>query len=143
MASRYLLDTNTASYIIKGNIPAVRRRLLRVPMDQVAISAVTEGELCYGVARRPDATRLQSIVNEFLLRVTILPWDSEAARRYGQLRAELEREGQPIENLDLMIGAHALALGLTLVTSDQAFRWIRKLKVEDWTKPRSTNHPPH
>jgi tRNA(fMet)-specific endonuclease VapC len=52
MASRYLLDTNTASYIIKGNIPAVRRRLLRVPMAQVAVSTVTEGELHYGVARR-------------------------------------------------------------------------------------------
>jgi tRNA(fMet)-specific endonuclease VapC len=56
MASRYLLDTNTASYIIKGNIPAVRHRLVRVPMEQVSISTVTEGELRFGVARRPDAT---------------------------------------------------------------------------------------
>lgn len=135
MVSRYLLDTNTASYIIRGNVPAVRRRLVRVPMAQVAISTVTEGELRYGVARRPDATRLQTIVHEFLLRLMILPWDSDAARQYGQLRATLEREGQPMGNLDMMIGAQALASGLILVSNDQAFKRIKKLRVEDWTKP--------
>jgi len=134
MASRYLLDTNTASYIIKGNIPAVRHRLVRVPMAQVAISTVTEGELRYGVARRTDATHLQTIVSEFLLRLTILPWDSEAAQQYGRLRATLEREGRPMGNLDMMIGAQALASDLVLVTNDQAFKRIKKLKIEDWTK---------
>jgi tRNA(fMet)-specific endonuclease VapC len=135
MASRYLLDTNTASYIIKGNIPAVRHRLTKVPMAQVALSTVTEGELRYGVARRPDATHLRTIVNEFLLRMTILPWDSEAAEQYGQLRATLERQGRPMGNLDMMIGAQALASGLVLVTNDQAFKRIKQLKIEDWTKP--------
>jgi tRNA(fMet)-specific endonuclease VapC len=133
--SEYLLDTNIASYVIKGNIPAVRRRIVQVPMAQLAVSAVTEGELRYGAARRPDAARLRTIVDEFLLRMTILPWDSEAARHYGQIRAALEREGQPMGNLDTMIGAHALALGATLVTNDRAFTRIRELKVEDWTKP--------
>ncbi len=135
MTSRYLLDTNIASYVIKGNIPAVRRRIVQVPMAQLAISAVTEGELRYGAARRPDAARLRTIVDEFLLRMTILPWDSEAARHYGQIRAELERKGQPMWNLDTMIGAHALASGAVLVTNDRAFTRIRELKVEDWTKP--------
>ena len=107
MTSRYLLDTNIASYVIKGNIPAVRRRIVQVPMAQLAISAVTEGELRYGTARRPDAARLRTIVDEFLLRMTILPWDSEAAQHYGQIRAALEREGQPMGNLDMMIAAHA------------------------------------
>jgi len=129
-----MLDTSTASYIIKNNIPAVRRRLVRVPMEQIAISAVTEGELRFGVARRPEATRLQSIVEEFLLHVTILPWNSDAAQQYGQLRATLERDGQPMGNLDTMIGAHALAAGAILVTHDHAFSRIKKLKVEDWTK---------
>lgn len=133
MTSRYLLDTNIASYIIKGNIPAVRRHAVKVPMAQLAISAVTEGELRYGVERRIDATHLRSIVNEFLLRVTILPWDSEAARHYGQIRATLEREGQTMGNLDLMIGAHALALGAVLVTNDQAFKRITNLQLADWT----------
>ena len=135
MTSRYLLDTNIASYVIKGNIPAVRRRIVQVPMAQLAISAVTEGELRYGTARRPDAARLRTIVDEFLLRMTILPWDSEAAQHYGQIRAALEREGQPMGNLDMMIAAHALALGAVLVTNDRAFTRIRELKVEDWTKP--------
>ena len=135
MTSRYLLDTNIASYVIKGNIPAVRRRIVQVPMAQLAVSAVTEGELRYGAARRPDAARLRTVVDEFLLRMTILPWDSEAARHYGQIRAALEREGQPMGNLDTMIGAHALALGAVLVTNDRAFTRIRELKVEDWTKP--------
>jgi len=133
MARRYLLDTNIASFIIKGNT-AVRRRLARIPMAQLAISSVTEGELRYGVARRPEATQLVRVVEEFLLHVAILPWDSDAARRYGGLRASLERDGQPMGNLDTMIGAHALSIGATLVTNDQAFSRIRKLKVEDWTK---------
>jgi tRNA(fMet)-specific endonuclease VapC len=132
---RYLLDTNIASYIIKGNIPAVRRRLVRVPMALVAISMVTEGELRYGVARRQGqgATQLQRIVEEFLLRVTVLSWDAHAAQQYGDLRAGLESAGQPMGNLDLMVGAHALALGAILVTNDQAFTRIKKLKIEDWT----------
>jgi tRNA(fMet)-specific endonuclease VapC len=127
----YLLDTNTASYVIKGKSAAVDRRLLKVP--QVAISAVTEGELRYGVARLPDARRLNPLVEAFCAHVTILPWDSEAAREYGPLRATLEREGQQMGNLDLMIGAHAMALGFVLVTHDHAFKRIKKLKVEDWT----------
>jgi tRNA(fMet)-specific endonuclease VapC len=135
MTRRFLLDTNIASYVIKGNIPAVRRRVVQVPMAQLAISAVTEGELRYGAARRPDAVRLRTVVDEFLVRMTILPWDSEAAKHYGQIRASLEREGQPMGNLDMMIGAHALAVGAVLVTNDRAFTRIRELKVEDWTKP--------
>ena len=133
MVVRYLLDTSTAGYIIKGNVPAVRRRLVDVPMAQVGVSTVTEGELCYGIARRLDATRLQTVVNEFLLRVTILPWDSGAAEKYGKLRAALEGEGRPMGNLDMMIGAHALALNLILVTHDKAFKRIENLKIEDWT----------
>ena len=70
----------------------------------------------FGAARLPDATRLHSLIEDFFLRVTILPWDSDAARQYGQLRATLEREGRPMGNLDMMIGAHALALGAVLVS---------------------------
>lgn len=135
MTIRYLLDTNTASYIIKGSIPSVQRRLVKVQMAELAISTVSEAELRYGVARRHDATQLAMIVKQFLLRLTILAWDSQAAEEYGQLRATLEREGQPMGNLDMMIGAQALALDLVLVTNDRAFRRIKKLKVEDWTKP--------
>jgi tRNA(fMet)-specific endonuclease VapC len=134
MAHQYLLDTNTSSYIIKGNNPAVDRRLASVPMAGIAISAITEGELRFGAARLPEAAHLHRVLEQFLLRVAILPWDSGAAREYGGFRAALEREGRPMGNLDLMIAAHALALGLTLVTNDGAFGRIRGLKVENWTK---------
>jgi len=130
----YLLDTNIASCIIKGNSPAVDRRLVKVAMAQLAISAVTEGELRFGAARLPHAARLHSLIEEFLLRVAILPWDSDAARQYGQLRATLEREGQPMGNLDVMIAAHALAVNAVLITNDHAFVRIKTLKIEDWTK---------
>ena len=134
MAVRYLLDTNTASYIIRGNIPRVRERLLKVPMAQVAISAVTEAELRFGVARRPESAELKIAVDEFLLRVESLSWDSEAAKQYASVRAGLERIGEPLGNLDTMIAAHAVAAQAVLVSSDRAFRRVKHLKIEDWTK---------
>jgi tRNA(fMet)-specific endonuclease VapC len=134
MAVRYLLDTNTASYVIKGNFPRVRERLLKVPMAEVGISAVTEAELRFGVARKPEAVRLKTAVEEFLLRVEVLPWDSAAAEQYAEVRADLERTGKPMGNLDLMIAAQALADQVVLVTHDHVFRRIKRLKIEDWTK---------
>jgi len=134
MPGRYLLDTNTASFVIKGNIPRVRERLLKVPMAQLAISAVTEAELLFGAARKPEAVRLKVAVEEFLLRVEALPWDSKTARHYAEIRATLERQGKPMGNLDMMIAAHALAVEAVLVTNDRSFRRLGKLKLEDWTK---------
>ena len=135
MPARYLLDTNTASYIIKGNMPQVREHLLKVPLGQISISAVTEAELLFGAARLPEAVRLKTAVDEFLLRVDRLPWDSDAARHYASLRAALERDGVAMGNLDLMIAAHALAIGAVLVTHDRVFRRVQDLRIEDWSKP--------
>jgi tRNA(fMet)-specific endonuclease VapC len=132
MPPPYLLDTNIASYIIKGNISAVQR-VVQIPVAQVFISSVTEGELRYGVERRPGATALQRRVEEFLARVSTLPWGSDAARAYGSLRTSLERLGRPMGSLDMMIAAHALAADAVLVTSDRTFHRIKKLKVEDWS----------
>ncbi|MGA2204515.1 MAG: type II toxin-antitoxin system VapC family toxin [Terriglobales bacterium] len=134
MAVRYLLDTNSASYVIKGNFPRVRERLLKVPMAEVGISVVTEAELRFGVARRPEAATLKRVVEEFLLRVEVLPWNSEAAQQYARIRASLEKEGEPMGNLDLMIAAQAVAVGATLVTNDRVFRRVKGLKVEDWSR---------
>src|SRR5271157_2437704 len=133
MSARYLLDTNAASYAINKKNAAVDRHLARVAMPELGISAVTEGELRYG-ATRSGSTPLQATVEQFLLGVSIFAWDSEAAMEYGQLRSALEREGRAIGSLDMMIAAHAMALGLVLVTGDQAFRRIRRLHMEDWTK---------
>jgi len=133
---RYLLDTNMASYVIKGNFPRVRERLVRVPMADVGISVITEAELRLGVARKPEAARLAIAVEEFLLRVQILPWDSAAAKSYATLRSSLERLGEPVGNLDLMIAAQTVAAPAILVTHDHVFRRVKHLKIEDWTKPR-------
>ena len=134
MAVRYLLDTNTASYVIKGNFPRVRERLLKVPMAEVGISVVTEAELRFGVARRPEATTLKKVVEEFLLRVEVLPWTSESAQHYARIRAALEKEGEPMGNLDLMIAAQAMAAEAVLITHDQVFRLVKHLKVDDWSR---------
>ena len=72
MAVRYLLDTNTVSYIIKGNVPGVRERLVKVPMSDVGMSVVTEAELRFGVARAPSPAKLSLAVEQFLLRVELL-----------------------------------------------------------------------
>jgi tRNA(fMet)-specific endonuclease VapC len=133
MAVHYLLDTNTASYVIKGNFPRVRQRLSRLSMSEVGISAVTEAELRFGAERLPEAARLRAAIAEFLERIEVLAWDSPAAEQYAQVRAALERLGTPMGNLDMMIAAHALAVGAVLVTHDRVFRRLRGLRTEDWT----------
>jgi tRNA(fMet)-specific endonuclease VapC len=135
MPVRFLLDTNIASYIIKGTFPHVRQRLVKIPVSEVGISVITEAELRFGAARLPHATKLALVVEEFLLRVEVLPWDSASAQHYTHLRAALEERGQPMGNLDLMIAAQALAADVVLVTNDRVFRTIKSLKVEDWSKP--------
>lgn len=129
---RYMLDTNTVSRIIKGATPALQNRLRHVPMAHLCVSSITEAELLYGLARKPEAVTLHRIVHEFLLRVDILPWDSEAAHCYGLLRAELERGGVILGNLDLLIAAHAQAAAAVLVTNDRAFLRVSGVRVEDW-----------
>ena len=135
MAVRYLLDTNTASYAIKGNIHSVRERLQQHAPAEVAISVITEAELRFGVLRLPGANRLALVVEEFLRFIDIRPWDSEAAQNYAQLRTSIEQAGRPIGNLDLMIAAHSLALGTILVSSDRVFGRVKDLKVENWALP--------
>jgi tRNA(fMet)-specific endonuclease VapC len=130
----FLLDTNISSYVIKGNFPRVRERLLRVPIREIGVSVITEAELRFGVARVPNAEKLALAVEEFLLRVEVLAWDSTAARRYARLRAALEESSEPVGNLDLMIAAQALAVEATLGTNDRVFRRIKGLRIEDWTR---------
>lgn len=128
-----MLDTNTVSYYIAGNPPKVRERLDRVGLQKTAVSTITEAELRYGVARNPTAVRRRESVESFLRNASCLAWDSTAAGAYGLLRVEQERKGKPLSTEDLMIAAHALSLGLTLVTHDQAFSFVDGLKTEDWT----------
>ena len=134
MAIRYLLDTNIVSFHIRESSAALRRRLRRVDASTVALSVVTEMEIRYGLARNP-ALRIAEMIEDFLAGMTILPLDSDAASAYAQVRAHLEAKGRPIGPLDLMIGAHALSIGATLVTNNaKEFRRVPGLRVEDWSK---------
>lgn len=132
MAVRYLLDTNTASYVIKGNSPSVRERLSRLSRNEVAVSVVTEAELRFGAERLPRTARIRLGVDDFLETIEVLAWNSAAAKSYSLMRTALERSGTPMGSLDLMIAAHALSLGATLVTHDRVFLRVKGLKTEDW-----------
>jgi tRNA(fMet)-specific endonuclease VapC len=129
---RYMLDTNAVSSLIKAN-PGVARRVVAVSMASLCISAITAGELLFGLAKRLDAKQLHRAVGEFLRRVDVLPWDEAAARHYGTMRAELQRQGKILAPLDMLIAAHALWAGAVLVTNDQAFKQVSNLQIEDWT----------
>jgi len=132
---RYMLDTNIASHLIKGDLKAPQEHLLQVPMSRVYISAITEAELLRGVAKKPEAKRLPMLVNEFLLRVEILPWDSKAAQSYARLRTACEKEGKSLGSMDMLIAAHANAETMVLVTHDGAFYNVAHLlTLEDWVR---------
>lgn len=132
MPVRYLLDTNSVSHLIKRH-PQATQRLLAVPMHSLCISAITAGEMAFGLAKRPDAAALRAAVHEFLRRVDVLPWDSAVAITYGALRAQLQAKGTPLAPLDTQIAAHALHASAILVSSDKAFHQVNGLTVEDWT----------
>ena len=103
-------------------------------MHNVCISAITAGELAFGLAKRPQAMALREAVNEFLRRAEVMPWDDAVAQTYGTLRAELNKNGTPLAALDLQIAAHAFHLKATLVSNDKAFAQVGGLIVEDWVK---------
>jgi tRNA(fMet)-specific endonuclease VapC len=130
---RYMLDTNMVSFFLRGHVK-VTKHVLAQPMQSLCISAITEAELLYGLAKRPDATRVHNLVHEFLRRVEVLPWSSDTAEIYATTRANLEKRGRIVGPIDLLIGTHALSVDATLVTNDNAFKNIVGLRLEDWTK---------
>ena len=131
MSKRYMLDTNMASHLLRGH-PAVLTRVVGLPMAAMCLSAVTEGELLFGLAKRPGEQQLHTLVQELLRRVEVLPWDSAAAACYGQVRADLAGRGKVLAPLDLMIGSHAQSVGAVLVSNDGAFKHMNDLQLEDW-----------
>lgn len=133
MPVRYLLDTNIASYLIKG-MPQVSQRLQQVPIWDVGISVITEAELRFGGVRRPQAAQLMLAIETFLRHVEIVPWNSQATEHYSWMRKALEDSGTPMGTFDMLIAAQALALDAVLVTHDRVFQRVSHLKVEDWTK---------
>jgi tRNA(fMet)-specific endonuclease VapC len=134
MSRLYMLDTNTVSYILKGKSPAARARLAGLAPDEVAcISIVTEFELEFGLAKNPNADSLRRGLRGFLDRIRILSLGSAEARAYGQLRAQQEAAGRPLESMDMLIAAHAIATGAILVTRDKVFDHVSGLAgKENW-----------
>ena len=130
--TRFMLDTNTVSHVMRAH-PAVTARLTAVPIANLCISAITEGELLFGLARRPRATRLRRVVEEFLRRMDVLAWDRASAARYGTTRAALQALGLVLSPLDLLIATHAQSIDAVLVSSDHTFRQVDDLSWEDWT----------
>ena len=130
----YLLDTNTVSYLMRANDAMLKRRMRSVPMTELCISAITEAELWAGLARLESASKLYQVVGAFLQRMIVLPFNSETARTYGSFREAVTAEGRALGALDMLIAAHALSVGATLVSSDKAFKHIDHLvSVEDWS----------
>lgn len=127
----YMLDTNTVSHLLREH-PVVTKRIVAVPMASLCISAITEGELLFGLAKRPTAKRLHVAVRQFLRRVDVLPWNSSTAEHYGIVRADMEKRGRILASLDLLIASHALSVNAALVTNDKAFSQMADLQIEDW-----------
>jgi len=124
----YLLDTNTLSYIANGKSQAARAHLASLGAGETAcISSITEAEVRYSLAKRPQAQSLHAAVESLLFKLQILPWGSVEAVAYGKLRARLEAAGTTLSELDLQIAAHAVAVGAVLVTNDKALRRIKEL----------------
>ena len=132
----YLLDTNICVLLIRQKSPQILAQLLTHGIVDVGISVITVAELHYGVHKSSQIHQNQQALDQFLLPLTILPFDQATALRYGQIRAALERQGLPIGSLDTLIAAHALSVQLTLVTNNvREFSRVAGLKIEDWTKP--------
>ena len=126
-----MLDTNAVSDYIKGRLPNAPSRQSILNGDY-CLSVISEGELLYGLHHRPNAVQLNRLILTMIDGIGSLAFDSNAANRYGILRAEMRRVGKSLTELDMLIADHALSIGATLVTSDAAFRHVPGLAVEDW-----------
>ena len=131
---RYMLDTNVCIYLIKNRSDTLLNRMRGFRTAELGVSVVTVAELQYGVAKSQQQERNQAALEVFLLPLDIAPLSLDATVVYGEIRADLEREGRPIGPLDTLIAAHALSLDVPLVTNNtREFARVEGLRVEDWT----------
>ena len=131
---KYLLDTNICIYLIKQNPAKVLKHFKTHAIGDIGISSITLAELRYGVSKSRHVEKNRQALEEFVLSLEIADFDEKAAREYGAIRAELERAGKPIGSMDMLIGAHAHALGATLVSNNtKEFKRIKNLKIADWS----------
>ena len=132
---RRLLDTNVCIYIIRRRPPKVLSNFERFEVGEVGVSSVTVAELSYGAEKSSRPEQNWEALSQFLLPLEVVAFGPEAAAAYGRIRVALERAGTPIGPLDTLIAAHAISLGVTLVTNNvREFERVPNLDVEDWTR---------
>lgn len=133
---RYMLDTDTCSYIMKRSHPLVLKRLQTVPVSDVCISVITRADLLYGVEVSPRRAHDAAALAAFLPYAETLEFGDDAAVHYAEIRADLTKRGALIGANDLFIAAHALARNVTLVTNNTTeFERVKDLTLENWTLP--------
>ncbi len=130
---KYLLDTNICIELIRQKSQTLIKRLVACTPGEVAVSTITVAELAHGAQKSSQVKKNQAALEQFLLPLEIVDFDQQASIVYGTIRATLEREGNIIGAMDMLIGAHALSMDLTLVTNNiNEFQRIPNLKLEDW-----------
>ena len=130
----HMLDTDMASYIIREHTPNIREKLATLLPSMLCISVMTRAELVYGLRRLPPDHRLHSAVRRFFKIVRALPWESDAADFYADIRHRLVSTGQIIGEMDMMIAAHSMAIGAVLVTNNlKHYERISGLSLVKWT----------
>lgn len=133
----YMLDSNICVYLLAGRDAEKRANIMaRQPDEPVLLSAIVVAELRFGAAKSQWRKVNETMLDKFLLDFHIQPFDAAAASCYGELRAGLESKGRPIGPLDILIAAHAVSLGATLVTHNmREFSRVPGLRLEDWSQP--------
>jgi len=130
---KYMLDTNICIGLIRQKSERLIQRLTECVPGDVCVSSISVAELAYGVKKSARVEQNMSALEQFLLPLEISNFDQRAAVAYGVLRAALERQGNAIGSIDMLIGAHALSLDVTLVTNNtNEFQRIQGLNLEDW-----------
>jgi tRNA(fMet)-specific endonuclease VapC len=128
-----MLDTDTVSYFVRGKSRTLDSRIQAVSARQLCISAITRGELLFGIALRPQATQLARLVEQFLSQMNCLAWDHAAAAQFATIATQLHRSGTPIGAMDAMIAGHAISAGAVLITNNERhFVRIAGLEIENW-----------
>ena len=131
----YMLDTDTASYLIRGKSPTLDARVAAIAPKYLCISAVTRGELLYGIQLKEGANKLAQVIDQFLIRVQCLPWDAAAATQFAAIAAGLHKAGAQIGSMDAMIAGHAVAVGAVLVTNNtRHFARVADLTIQNWSR---------
>jgi len=129
----YLLDTDTCIFCMRHRPPEVKTRLEEVGMDAVCVSVITSYELRYGAEKHPHPIKARENLRAFLAPFRIIQLTDAVAEQAAKIRANLEKRGEMIGPYDILIAAHAKALGLTAVTNNEReFRRVEGLKVENW-----------